>query len=319
MLSVFYGADTFRSRAAFRAQTKTMEVVGTSVTLLRDEALTPAAFQVAVESQPLFGAASPLAVERLTAFTGDHALSIARTLKFLPKARVLVIWEDGVPNARGIVWQALRKAADTVKEFAPLSPTAAHVWVQERLSKISRTIEPAAVQALLALCGTNLWRLASELDKLVLAKHSGSITVTDVETCTSARAEADLFAAVRAIASGDRRASVRLLTEYRRSGEEPRRLLFLAVREFRNLLRVRDGLDRGERPTAWILAQELRIPKAVADTLLATARETTTPVVRALFERCVIAYYHMNTGRADAGEILESLALAKHDLLSPSA
>lgn len=312
MISLLYGADTYRSRAAFRAfREKAAVAAGTPVKLLRDDALTPAAFQAEVEAQSLFGKPPPLAAERLAAFTGDQAAAVARTLGALEKARrTLIVWEDGVPNAQGIVWRALKNSADTIKEFAPLSEERTLSWIRERLSETGRTMEPAAAQALLAACGTNLWVLASELDKLVLARRSGPLTVADVNDCTPARADADLFAAVRAVVGGDGGTTLRLLVENWRAGEEPRRLFFLAIRELRNLLVVRDGLDRGERLTGWSLASELHLPKAAADALLAAARRTTTAAVRTLFDRCAVAYYHLNTGRADAAEVLESFALA---------
>lgn len=279
--------------------------------VLRDEALTPRTFQAAVEGQSLFGSPPPLAVEQLTVFTGDQAAAISRTLGSLGKERTLVVWERGVPNAQGIVWRALKRAADAAKEFLPLSERSLFSWIQERLLESGQTIDPAAAQQLISACGGDLWKISSELDKLVLGKGSGPITSADVEALTLDHSEANAFAAVRAIAAGDGRAALRLLAENWRAGEEPRRLFFLTVRELRNLLRVRDGLDRGERLTAWSLASELRIPREAAAALLETAQRTTTSRVRALFERSVVAYYHLNTGRAEADEVLENLALAQ--------
>lgn len=310
MIRVFFGEDAFRSRAAYRtAQEAARLAAGTPVTILRGDALTPRAFQDAAEGQSLFGITPPLAVERLTAWTGDAAESVVRTLERLPRERTLLVWEEGVPAMAGRVWRALRDRADAVEECSPLGEAEVLGWIAARCVESGLTPDTTAVRALLALFGNDLFALASEIEKLALASRTGRLTAEDVQAWTSVRAEADAFGVVRAFARGDGRAALRLLAEYRKAGEDPRRLLFLIVRELRRLLRVRDGLDRGERLTEWSLAREFRIPRAAADTLLRSAHATSTPVMRGMVDRCVVAYYHLNSGRAEAGEVLEQLAL----------
>lgn len=311
-IEVFHGADTFRSRAAYlAARAEAEHAAGGVITVLRDEHLTPAALDTAVRGQALFGDAPPVAAERLTALTGEAGAAVARVLRAAPGERALLVWEDGVPAANGIVWRALQDVADRCERFDPLAEREVLTWMSERLAASRQTIEPEAARLLLAACGTNLWALSAELAKLALARTTGPITAADVQALTPGVPSADLFTTVRALASGDGRTALRLLVSYRLAGEDPRRLFFLVVSELRNLLRIRDGLDHGERLTAWALARELRLPHAVATQLLATARRTPAATLRALFDRCVVAYYHMNTGRADALEILESLALSR--------
>lgn len=310
MLTIFSGDDTFRSRAAFRAaRAQAAAAARAPVTLLRDEALTPTTLEEALAGQTLFGASPPVAVERLTRFTGDAAGAVARTLQAAPRNRTLLVWEEGVPPANGIVWRALVRLADAKAEFVPLSPRATLAWIRTRLQESRCTIEPAAAERLLGACGADLACLASELEKLVLAVEDGVITAAHVDALTPARVAADIFVTIRALAHGTGEEALRLLTAHARSGEEPRRIFSLVLREVRHLLRIRDGLDRGERLSPWGLARELRIPSTAAGALLRSARGTTTATVRDLFDRLVVAAYHLNTGRAEADEVLGTLAL----------
>lgn len=310
MVRVFYGEDTYRSRAAYAEARQAAALTARApVTVLRDAPLTPAAFETAVEGQTLFGETPPLAVERLTAFTGAPAERIARALRRLRPVRPLLVWEDGIPSANGIVWRALQEVADSCEEFLPLAEPALLQWIQRRVAAAGRTIDRAAARQVTAACRGDLWCLAAELDKLATAAPRGALTTAEVDALTPLAPTADLFATVRALARGEGEEALRLLVAYQRAGQEPRRLFFLVLRELHALLRIRAALDGGARPSVWDTARELRLPRTAAEQLLVAARRTTTRELRALFDRCVVAYYHLNTGRADAAEILESLAL----------
>lgn len=311
MIHVFYGADTFRSRAAYlAARAEAANKVGVACRVLRDEELTVAAMTEALAAQSLFGTTPPLAVERLTSFTGEQAECIAEALRRAPPERSVLVWEDGVPPANGILMRGLRAAAKTCTVFNALSASAACAWIDQRAQAAGQRLESAAAQRLLFACEGNLWRVADELDKLLLFGSRGAITVADVDRSASGSLPAaDLFATVRALVSGEGRAALKLLVAYERVGEDPRRLFFLVVRDVQRLLQVRMALDRGEPLNAWDLARDFRLPRDAAAHLLAIAHKTTTRALRALFDRCVVAYYHLNTGRAEAAEVLESIAL----------
>ncbi|TSC71976.1 MAG: DNA polymerase III subunit delta [Parcubacteria group bacterium Gr01-1014_38] len=309
MVTVFYGEDTYRSREAYRtAREAAREHADVPVVVLRDERLTPAALHAALGGETLFGARPPVAVERLTSFTGASATAIASVLRAAPQDAIVLVWEEGVPAGNGIVWRALQALAD-LQHFPLPSEPEVLTWLVQRAAASGRTIDAAARRALVARCGANLWLLASELDKLILIQPVGSITAADVERVTASTPAVEIFTVVRAIVHGQAREALRSLAAGTLAGEDPRRIFFLVLRELEVLLRVRERLDQEESPTEWELAREFHLPKSAAEHLLRTARQTTTPPLRALFDRGVVAYYHLNTGRAEAGEVLERLAL----------
>lgn len=318
MIRVFYGPDTYRSREAYAAaRGDAARRAATPPLVLREDELTPATLQAALEGQPLFGTPAAVAVERLAAFTGAHAEQVARALTAVPRGRAVLVWEDGIPPANGIVWRALRAAADHLEEFSFLAEPELLRWMAARAKTRGRTIEPAAARLLAARCGADLWRLSQELEKALLVRPAGAVTVADVEQVGLVMPEADLFRVVEAFASGDGTAALRLLAAYRRAGEDLRRLWFLVIRDLGRLVRIRGELDRGQRVSAFSLARELRLPRTAAETLLQAARRTAAPRLRTLLDRAVVAYYHLNSGRADVGEVLESLALG--NIVTPTS
>lgn len=309
MVTVFYGEDTYRSREAYRAaRNEASARAGVPAVILRDERLTPAALQAVVEGDTLFGTRPPVAVERLTSFTGASATAVADALRAAPEGAIVLTWEDGAPAANGIVWRALQELAD-LRHFPLLSEPKVLAWIAERAAASARIIDVAAQRALVARYGANLWLLASELDKLFLEEPARVITAADVERTTLPTPDAEIFGVIRAVVHGQAAEALRALTAGALSGEDPRRIFFLVLREVSALLRTRERLDRGEALTAWTLAKDFHLPKVATEQLLHTAHQTTTPALRMLFDRCIVAYYHLNTGRAEAEEILESLAM----------
>ncbi len=312
MIRIFFGEDTFRSQAAFREARETAAArAGVPVVILRDEALTPAALAGALEGQSLFGGVPPVAVERLTRFTSAAAEAVAVALQNVPRPRTLLVWEEGDPNPQGIVWKALRRLADRHDRFESLPPADLARWIRARVRAGGGEIEPAAVSRLLELCDADLWRLSTEIDKLVLHRGRGPLRVADVDALVPEAVTVDIFGAVRAIAGGEVAEALRHLVAARRAGDDPRKLFFLVVREIQHLRAVRARLDAGERLFWWDVARSLHLPRAAAESLLAAAPRLTATGLRTLFDRLVVSYYHLNSGRAEAGEVLETLALSR--------
>lgn len=323
MIAVFYGADTFRSWEAFRsARMRAEQEAGVPVKILRDDLVSPASLAAAVNGQSLFGTPSPVAVERLTSWTGARGESVARVLRAVPSSQTLLVWEEQ-PVLSGVVWRTLTKLADRLQTFAPLGAEAARQWVVDRVSAAGGAIAEDACHLLVEACGANLWRLASEVDKLLLlvvpaAEVRGAdgqlkrqqITRADVEEVVPMAFGEDFFATARAIVGGKAEQALRLLASFRRAGGDPRRLLSCVVRDLQRLVRVRGALDAGVHLGTWEVARMLHVSQEAAESMLLTVKRTRTAAARALLDRCTLAYYHLNTGRAQADEILDSLALA---------
>lgn len=320
MIRAFYGDDTYRSREAVRqARAEAEERAGVPAVALHDEGVTPAVLQAALEGQSLFTKSlSPVVAEQLTTFTGAAAERVAAILAAVPRGRTLLVWEDGVPSPQGIVWRALQKHAEDVQVFAPLEPEPLRSWVRQAARARGRAFEDEALERLCQTTGPDLWRLSTELDKLELVPGEVPVTAAHVGAVVTGRAAADAFATVRAIAAGDAAAAYRLLAGYLRAGEEPRRLFFLVAREFQLLSAVRRRLDAGGRVHVWDLVRELRLPRVAVEALLAVARQTSAAQIRSLCDRCVVAYYHLNTGQATAEEVLESLLLQRAGVTAPA-
>jgi DNA polymerase III delta subunit len=308
MIRVFVGEDTFRSRAAYQSAKADAQRTG-PLQVLRDEGVAEEHLAAALAGQPLFGFPPAVAIENLTAILGERVDVVLRLLARVPPERCVLIWERGTPNERSKLWKALRERADHLETFSPLSEAAVERWVEEAVRARGGAMTRPTVRALVAACGLNLWTLDSEIEKLLLYAQGRHITPEDVVHVTPVVAEANVFATVRALATGDGTTALRHLAAHRASGDDPRIVLSATIREVRTLLTIRDLLDRSQRVSPWGLARDLRLPVAVVSALLGAAQRTTVVHLRALFDRLVVALYALNTGRAEPDDILDSVAL----------
>lgn len=308
MIRVFIGEDTFRSRAAYGAAREEARAKG-PVVVLRDEALMPERLASAIQGQPLFGAPPVVAVEELSTLAREQTDVVLALLTDTPADRLLLIWERGKPDERLKLWKTLTAQADRVESFAPLSAGERERWIAETVRARGGAITATAVRSLLETSEQDLWALSNEIDKLLRYARGRSIVPEDVAAVTTAGTSANVFATVRALATGDGGEALRQLVRHRARGDEPRVVLSLTIREVRTLLSIRDLLDRHRPVSPWGLARDLHLPVTVAEALLTSARRSSLSNLRALFDRLVVSLYALNTGRAEPDDVLDSIAL----------
>jgi len=305
---VFAGEDTFRSREAY-LQAREAARQKSGLTILRDEKLTEEALSNALAGQTLFGTSPALAVEGLARFTGDRADNILNLLETAPVSIEMCVWEGTKPDVRLKIWGYLRKHATAFNLYAPLLPQEIRKIALEKIHQRGGKIAEAALQLLIQACGTNLWQLQNEAEKLLLYSAGREISREDVLAITSIKTEINVFSVVRALSIGDGRNAMKNLVQSRLQGEDPRFILSQAIREVRALLAIRDLLDRRQRVQSSQLATQVGVRDFVIEGLITAAQKTTTVKLRRLFDQLIVSLYALNSGRAEADDVLDSVAL----------
>jgi DNA polymerase-3 subunit delta len=122
--------------------------------------------------------------------------------------------------------------------------------LMEEAQALDVRLEPAAAEALAALCGRDLSRAVSELRKAtVRAGAGGAVTRVLVEELAGGAAAGDVFKVASALARGDTVAAVGAARRYLETEErcEPRVLYELGL-HLRRLLTARGNLEEGMPP-----------------------------------------------------------------------
>lgn len=185
---------------------------------------------------------------------------------------------------------ALRLVPDALGlEVRPPTGRAVTGWLRERARVAGLDLAPAAAEALVALVGEDLSRLATELEKAaVFAAGDRRLTEDVVRSLVGESRIRQYWELTQALEDGDRAKALRVLDQLLAAHEEPTVLLGQLVGYLRDLWRTKAGLaDRKDaREIGKLLTR--RRPDWAVERLMARASgvpgETLVAGVRRCFE-----------------------------------
>jgi DNA polymerase-3 subunit delta len=145
----------------------------------------------------------PMMAERQVVIIKEaHALNLKqeeeeqylRYLKNPVKSTVLVFaWKHGTPDGRKSFGKEMKKVA-VYFESKPLYSNQVAPWVKSWLTAKKYKIEDQAADLLVEYTGTELSKVANELEKLIINKQPGStITLDDIESGVGVSKEYNVF------------------------------------------------------------------------------------------------------------------------------
>lgn len=282
MLLFFYGADGYRSFQKLqdlKAKYIDASLGDTNLTTIDVSSIKPEDLPVQLFAFPF------LAKTRLVILPGllsKGSKSVQEKLETLiakiPETTVAIVYEPGIPDRRTALFKLLKKTA-TTQEFEPLVGSALNQWINQLLQPFEATIAPNAREQLLALTGTDSWRLASELTKLATSllnqpAQKRQITADLVTSMVTGSPEVSVFALTDAILSGKEDQVVKQLRKVVEQGENEQYLIAMVGSTFRSLALIRDGLDQGATNTTSLATATGLKPFVIGKQLAAAKRIT---------------------------------------------
>jgi DNA polymerase-3 subunit delta len=109
-------------------------------------------------------------------------------------------WDAASRKSR---WAQSLDRAGVVVEIWPLKPAEMPGWISQRLKSAGLAADRAAVSLLAALVEGNLLAAQQEIDKLVMAGHSGALTADDIESAVANSSRFDAFRLAECALNGD--------------------------------------------------------------------------------------------------------------------
>jgi DNA polymerase-3 subunit delta len=154
---------------------------------------------------------------------------------------IVVVYEDCTADQRTKFFKGLQKHAKC-QEFDCLTPANLKKWI---LSEFGKTkINPDALDLLALSVRDDLWQMSNEVIKLSSYKAGKVITKEDVELLVAPGIENDIFKTIEAIASKNKKLALTLLHKHLDGGEVPLKLLAMIAYQFRNLLIIKELIDK---------------------------------------------------------------------------
>lgn len=253
------------------------------------------------ETMPFFSDKRVLFVED-TGFFKNGCEVLETYLKDPSKTAVFVFTETAVDKNR-VLYKRVQDRGRVVP-CEELTEEMLKKWIGSRLKDAGKAVQTVAADELLARTGTDMSRIASELEKLIA--YTGDregITKKDVRAVCSDFIDGRMYELTDALADKDREKAVRSYQTMLAMNEAPAKILYSMTRQFELLLRILEmnrmnaGMDTMMRVTG---KKDFIISKCIRQ-----GRRITEPVLRDLLELCASNDRAVKNGLLDKNIAIE--------------
>ncbi|NPV27178.1 MAG: DNA polymerase III subunit delta [Firmicutes bacterium] len=168
-----------------------------------------------------------------------------------PSTVLVFIAEGGVERRHRLFKLVEQRGA--VVELASFKGKTLTDWVEQQVKQKGKTIKRDALQYLVGLDGADLSQLSQEIEKACLfIGEKETIDLAVVQKLRPPSSETRVYAVVDAVMEKKPAAAIGLVRRMLFAGEQPTRVFYLLVRQFRLLAQVKSLEDQG------LSAQEIR-------------------------------------------------------------
>ena len=275
MIIFLYGPDTYRSRQKLNEiveHYKEIHKSGLDLKFLDLEEKDFQDFKNEAQIASMFSEKKLLVLKNaFENFDFKEKIS-AEIEKFAKSEEVILFYEEEIKKDK--FFQTLKKFSE-YQEFQLLDGERLKNWVKKEFKKYQAKIDSAVLEKLIEFVGNDLWQMANEIKKLVAYKtgHNQITTVTklcpeiereDVELLVKSKIEIDIFKTIDAIAAKDKKRAIKLLKAHLEKGDSPLYLLSMINFQFRNLLIIKDLIEKNLSPYSFTNLHPYVIKKSIS-------------------------------------------------------
>jgi DNA polymerase-3 subunit delta len=219
---------------------------------------------------------------------------------------IIMVYENQPVKKTDALFKFLKTKART-QEFNFLVGAKLEGWIDKEFQKYGAKIEFSARAKLIIFVGKDLWQMSQEIKKLSAYKLKGIVQAKDVKLLVVPKIETDIFKTIDAIAMKNKSSALLLLHKHLAKGDAPLYLLSMINFQFRNLLSVKDFMER--RGNTY---NSFRIPGMhpyVARKSSAQAQNFTFDKLKKIYYKLLAIDSEIKTGKVDARMALDMLVI----------
>ena len=314
MIIFLFGADTYRSQQKLQEITEHYKKIHKSGLNLKYFDLREndiADFKNVIQQNSMFDEKKLIVLKECFANENFKENFLKDAKKFVDLQDIILFYEAGEPRKNNALFKFLEKNA-RCQEFKPLEGQRLRNWVQKEFANYQTDINLIALEKLVNFIGDDLWQFSNEIKKLVSFKNKGKIEEQDIKLLTRPRIETHIFKTIDAIASKNnlrtgRKQALELVHKHLQSGAHPLYLLTMIAFQFRNLLIVKDLIEKNQ-PYYSILKRSKLHPFVVRKSC-SQAAQFSFQQLKKIYRKIFQADLNIKTGRVSPETALDLLII----------
>ena len=224
--------------------------------------------------------------------------------EFLDTEDIILIYEEKDFNKNNSLFRFLKKNAKS-QEFKFLAGQRLKTWIKKEFDRYEVNIDSGVLEKLIEYIGNDLWQMSNEIKKLASFRNREIVRAEDIELLVRSKIETDIFKTIDAIAEKNKKQALSLLHKHLEKGDSPLYLLSMINYQFRNLLIVKDFIEK-YKPYDVILKKSGLHPFVVKKTYY-QSQKFTFPELKKIFQKIFEADLNIKTGRIQPETALDLL------------
>lgn len=247
MFIFLYGEDSFRSKEKLKELIKKfqkeIDFSNSNILILEGEKIEIDKLEQAISTSGFLASKRMIIIKNLFKCQNNKLLEKILNILNQENENILIFLEeakiDQKSNIKKKIFEKLKKEKYSW-EFPLLTGIKLKDWVKKRIENQSVKIENIALENLIAIVGSNLWRMSNEINKLCVYKLGNVIIKEDIELLVARKINENIFNLIDAIGNKNKILALKLLNDQLKTNNIAHYLLAMIIRQFRILLQIKD-------------------------------------------------------------------------------
>lgn len=222
--------------------------------------------------------------------------------KFVNSGDIILFYETTETPRSDSLFKFLKRYTKS-QEFKLLEGENLKNWVKKEIENYKVKIHPIALEKLIDYVGNDLWQMANEIRKLVSYKENKKIEVKDVELLVKPKIEPEIFKTIDALASKNKKQALELIHKHLEKGDNPLYLLSMINFQFRNLLTIRDLIEKNKSP--YTLLEEAKLHPYVIKKSYSQAQKFKIDELKKIYQKIFQVDLAIKTGKVEPETALD--------------
>lgn len=306
MLIFLYGPDTFRSRQKLNeiiSSYKKAQKAGLNLKYFDGKALNYQDFKGEFKNISLFAPKKLIVLKNLLSNKEFKENFLKEFKNFIKSQNLILFYEEG-EISKDKFFNFLKKNAKS-QEFKLLGGEKLKNWIKREFKKYEAKANPGAIEKLIDFVGNNLWQFSNEIKKLASYKNGREIEIQDVELLVRSRIETDIFKTIDFIAQKNKKQALWLLHQHLERGDSPFYLFSMINYQFRNMLQIKDLIERGV--SYYDIVSQTKLHPYVIKKSSALTQKFTLEDLKKIYQKIFDTDFKIKTGKIEPETALDLL------------